>query len=244
MGFCARLLAILGLAAFAWPALAKKTGFTDPQRGVTMGYGLYLSILHHENVFDPVPALLASGTTSVGSEDVSLRPMKFGYFTTRGQAEVELYLRYLSNPRKQWSLEGGSTGNGFSEFRGYGFGANAGVALLQEPSFQVKFVLNAEYVSQRAKIHSVDTAQMIRLQTSSMLAGFGVQPEVWLFDLWALSLFAGYQYGFAREWGVAQNAVFLGRSFTEGTLSDPSGRASRAQFGGVLLEAALKLNFY
>ncbi|MEO5668869.1 MAG: hypothetical protein ABIR96_12485 [Bdellovibrionota bacterium] len=237
------LVAILAL--LSWPAFAK-TGFLDPQSGMTLGLGTYEHSIAGENLFDPVPALAPSGTTIAGSDTLRLLPAKIGFFTTRGNAEVEGYFRYMLNQRSPWTASGGQDGTGYTTFRSYGAGLNAGVSFLQESGFQMKATLNAEYVLQRASIEfrgssTTDTAQ---LATSSVLTGAGIQPELWLGDLWVLSLFAGYQYGFARTWNVSKSTTFMGRSFSQGGLDDANGVAAKAQFGGFLAELALKLNFY
>ena len=228
------------------PALAKNTGFLDSQSGLTLGAGTYKHWIDNVNAYDPVPGLAPTGTTTSGSDDILLLPLKAGYFLTRGNAEIETYFRYMINGSGTWTATGTQEGTGTFKFRSYGAGINAGVGLVQTDRFQLKFTLNGEYVLQRLKVNfkSASATEILSLQSTSLLAGVGLQPEIWLGDLWALSIFAGYQYGLKSNWSVAEAASFMGQARSVGEFSDSAGAKVPARFGGFLGEITLKLHFY
>jgi hypothetical protein len=238
--FCACLLFI------SWELQARKTGFKDTQTGISMGVGTYQHWLPNDNAYDPVPALALAGTTTKDSDKIYLLPAKFGMFIHTGRTQIEGYFRYMLNTRHPWSAEGGINGTGHITFRSYGGGLNLGTSLAQSNRAQINLVLNGEYILQRARLDFTDgsTAQKLQLASTSLLAGAGLQPEFWLGDLWVLSLFAGYQYGFLRNWDVVEAANFMGAARSKGPLIDSNGNKARSQFGGFLFELALKLNFY
>jgi|GEM_PF-1410192 len=240
------LLGTVLCALLSHEVAAKTTGFTDNQKGLSLGIGTYTHPLANDNNYDPVPSLAPTGTTTSDSEKIKLLPAKLGIFMTRGSAEAEGYFRYMLNTRHKWTATGGVDGDGYVTFRSYGAGLNLGVALAQSSRAQIKLALNGEYVLQRANLSfdNSGSAELLKLKSTSLLAGVGLQPELWLGDLWVLSLFAGYQYGFLKNWEVAKAGNFMGRSHTEGALYDANGNAAHSQFGGVLLEVSFKLNFY
>jgi hypothetical protein len=245
MRFLARATALL-LFAVSTPALAKNTGFLDSHKGLTLGAGTYKHWIDTVNAYDPVPGLAPSGTTTSGSDAIPLYPLKAGYFLTRGNAEIETYFRYMINGSSTWSATGGQEGTGTFTFRSYGAGINAGVALVQTDGFQFKLTLNGEYVRQRLKLKFTSTSatELLSLQSTSLLAGAGLQPEFWLGDLWALSIFAGYQYGMKSNWSIAKAGAFMGQARSAGEFSDSAGAKVPARFGGFLGEITLKLHFY
>ncbi len=245
MRFSARATALCLLFGSA-PALAKNTGFLDSQSGLTLGAGAYKYWIDTVNAYDPVPGLAPTGTTTSGSDGILLLPLKAGYFLTRGNAEIETYFRYMINRSGSWAATGTQEGTGTFTFRSYGAGINAGVGLMQSDRFQLKLTLNGEYVLQRLKVNftSASAAEILNLQSTSLLAGVGLQPEIWLGDLWALSIFAGYQYGMKANWSVAEAASFMGQARAVGEFSDSAGAKVPARFGGFLGEISLKLHFY
>jgi len=242
LGRILRVASALG----AFSVSAKNTGFLDPQKGLVMGVGTYKHWLANDNAWDPVPSLAPTGTSVSGSNGLLLLPTKFGFFMTRGSAEIETYARYMINRSGGWSSSGTFDGSGSTNFKSYGAGLNAGVAVFRANRFQLKTTVNIEYVLQRATVGftSASDTDLLKLSSTSLLAGAGIQPELWLGDLWVLSLFAGYQYGFDRKWNVSEAGTFMGRTHAVGELKDALGRSVKAQFGGFLAEVALKLNFY
>jgi len=228
------------------PAATKVTGFLDSPKGVTLGSGTYYHWLPNDNKFDPIPALAPAGTTVTGSENQFLLPSKLGAFIQKGKIAFEGYFRYMPSLRRSYTATGTQDGTGYITFGSYGAGLNLGVAMLQRNRFQINFVLNGELVFQRATASFSPTAggtDTIKIKSTSNLAGIGFQPEIWLGDMWTLSIFAGYQYGFLKYWEVEKAATFMGDAKTVGALVDSSGQASKAQFGGFLFEATLNLSF-
>lgn len=244
MKFFQALGATLVFASALPVAHAKKTGFLDAQQGIIMGIANY-QYLSGKNAHDPVPFLAATGTETSGSAAIQFIPIRAGLFITRGNAEVETYLRYMIAQKGTWAASGGQDGAGTTAYKSIGAGINAGVAIYQLNSFQLKTTLNAEYVMQKASLTFEDSVgtDKISLGTNSLLAGAGLQPELWLGDQWVLSLFAGYQYGFEQPWNVSKDTSFMGRTHSQGALLDGAGDPATARFGGFLIEIALKLNF-
>lgn len=238
----------VAFAAVLWcaPIFAKNTGFLDSHNGLTLGAGTYKHWIDTVNAYDPVPGLAPTGTTTSGSADIRLLPLKAGYFLTRGNAEIETYFRYMINGSGSWAATGTQEGTGTFTFRSYGAGINAGVGLMQRDKFQIKLTLNGEYVLQRLKVNftTASATELLSLQATSLLAGVGLQPEIWLGDLWALSVFAGYQYGMKSNWSVGKAASFMGQARSVGELSDSAGAKVPSRFGGFLGEISLKLHFY
>ncbi len=240
-----RPLALAACAFLTGEAFSKVTGFTDNKGGLSMGAGRYYYWLSNDNAWDPIPSLAPTGTTTTGSDSIQLLPAKLGYFFSRGKLELEPYFRYVLNRRASWTASGSVEGTGYVTFRSYGAGMNVGLSAVEYSRFQLNFVLNAEMVLQRAHLDFVSTGtQDILLTSSSLLAGGGIQPELWLGDLWVLSLLAAYQYGFPRYWSVAKDTNFMGEARSEGELTNSAGAKVPARFGGFLFELALKLNFY
>lgn len=239
----AACLLLLFLSA---PAQAKVTGFMDGPKGVTLGGGLYYFLIDNNNRFDPIPSLAPTGTTITGSANQLLLPAKVGFFMQRGKLNIDLYFRYLANLRRNFTAAGNNTGTGYLTFSSYGAGANLGVALYQRNRFQFNFVGNGEVVFQRARATftpDVGAEENLKLKATSYLAGIGLQPEIWLGDMWTLSLFGGYQHGFDRYWEIEKAATFFGSGRSVGALLDANGNQSYAQFGGFLVEVTLKLSF-
>jgi hypothetical protein len=238
----------IGLLVFAIasPLAAQNTGFGGNKRGLSLGVGTYWHPLKNDNRYDPVPSLAPLGTNITDSNKIHLLPAKLGLYVARGRAQVEGYFRYMLNSRHRWTASGGLNGHGYVTFRSYGGGSNLGVSLLHSPRAKMDFVLNGEYVLQRASLNFLNagTNETLNLKTTSMLAGVGLQPELWLGDLWVLSVFAGYQYGFIKNWEVAKASNFMGVARSTGPYSDAHGNPATAQFGGALVEISLKLNFY
>jgi hypothetical protein len=208
--------------------------------------GTYVGGAPLENGHDPVPSLLADGDEAT-SGGIQLLPLKIGYFMTTGPLEFETYFRYMINRTHTWDVEGSVTGTGSTSYRSYGGGVNAGVTFFEQSKFQMNLLFNGEYVLEKARLNFMPEAggnEPLRLSTTAMIIGAGVQPEVWLGDLWVLSLFAGYQFGMESTWSVDESKDFMGRNFPAGDLQDSSGAVAASQFGGFLFELALKLNFY
>lgn len=241
------LILALALASFSNTSIAAKvTGFTDSPKGITLGAGTYYFWLPNDNNYDPIPSLAPAGTTIANSNLEFLLPSKIGFFVQRGKVSFEPYFRYMLNLRKSFTASGTTVGTGYMTFGSYGYGANLGVSMLQKQRFQVNFVANGEIVFQRATVtfsESGGGTDKLKIKSTSTLVGIGLQPELWLGDMWSLSIFAGYQYGFLKYWDIEKAATFMGDPKTVGPLLDSDGNQTKAQFGGFLIEATLKLSF-
>ncbi len=234
--------------AFGLEALAVKTNFMDPHRGLSIGMGTYARSLYSSNIFDPVPALNSSGTTPAGTEDYYLLPAKMGYFREFGVAIFETYFRYMLNSSSPWTATGSSAGDGNTLFKSKGLGVNAGIMVANSESVRLNLTFNAEYMFQTAEVSFTPTGGVkstLILKSSSFLFGGGLQPELWLGDLWVLSTLVAFQYGYpSATWKANNAATIMGSAYTAGAITDPeTGTAAKANFGGLLIEVGLKLNF-
>ncbi len=244
--FKLKLVVAFIAGAVSLQARAKVDGFQDSPKGVTLGTGTYYFWLPNDNKFDPIPSLAPAGSTVADSENQFFLPSRIGFFIQRGKLNFEGFFRYMLNLRRNYTVTGGNTGSGYMTFGSYGYGLNFGIALMQSQRFQLNFVGNGEMVFQKATATyspSTGGTDTIKLKSTSQLIGVGLQPEIWLGDMWSLSLFGGYQYGFLRYWDIASAASFMGDAKAIGPLVDANGSRTKAQFGGFLFEATLKLSF-
>jgi hypothetical protein len=197
----------------------------------------------HPVSFDPVPELAGSGTTISGSASGHLIPIKLGFFVDRGPVTIEVYGNFLISKSFSWTASGARSGTGTSTYHGYGIGFALDYAFVRTPRAKLGLVFNTEYSSQDATIDFSDGSS-IGLHANSILAGVGIQPELWLADLWVLGLFAGYEYGFPKYWSASKAATFMGTPYATSVVDDSKGNPIHSNFGGFLASAFLKLNFY
>jgi hypothetical protein len=172
-----------------------------------------------------------------------LIPIQFGFFKTSGPLSIEGYLRYVINIQGAWTATGTDLGTGSTKYASTGLGLQSGFAFHTSPRFKAEIVGLLEYISQKVHLSFSDSTA-IDLRSTSYLMGAGLRGQVWLGDLWVLSLLAAYQYSPQSTWNVYENALFMRRNHSAGALKDPNGNGVASKFGGVALEATLKLNFY
>lgn len=158
-----------------------------------------------------------------------------------------VYAIYMMNLRSAWTVAGTPDGAGSTQFTSYGAGAEISLPVYNIDIMRMNFAINGEYVRQKARLTFIPTSggtDILDLSTTSYLVGVGFEPELWLGDMYALSLFAGYQYGLNQTWQVAKDATFMNNPFVVGALTNPtSGSGLTSQFGGFYLAAGLKLHF-
>lgn len=236
----ARFLA-LGLLAFALSPKthAAKTNFLESHSGVQFGAG---TTFLRPNDSDPIPQLGPTGTNFSGSNKSYLMPLKFGFFKEGQRLNIEIYGRYVMNLKPEWTASGSLTGTGQSSFHSYGGGLQIGYPILAGPRFQTLVVGNAELIWQKLHVNFSDFSQLDLSSTATLMGG-GLQSEIWLGDLWVLSLLAAYQYSLLGQWNVATTGTFMGVSYPAGVLHNSNGDTVNSRFGGFLFEASLKLNF-
>lgn len=238
------LLALAASSLWLSPgAHAFKTNFMDPHRGLEIGGGTYSHPLANDNLFDPVPRLAPSGTTVTGSNLYYLLPLRLGVFLEKGRIGGELYVRYMLNTTKAWTAAGTLSGSGSTKFSSVGGGGGAYIVMVRYPRFRLLTTASAEYVLQRAAL--TFNSEVFHASVVSVLAGVGLQPELYIGDLYSISFLAAYQYGLARYWNAAAAGTIFGQTYAKGQIASPiDGGNIKASFGGVQLELMLKLNFY
>jgi hypothetical protein len=226
------------------PSFARKTNFLESHKGLILGAGTYYHPTANDNLFDPVPELAPAGTDVAGSKNGYLLPIKVGLFAEAGtRAAIEVYFRYMMKTSAPFTASGGNTGTGKTAFSSWGGGGSLSIIAVRKAKVRMLLTLNGEYVFEKAKI--TFNNEVLSLSAPAMLIGLGVQPEVYLGDLYALSMFIGYQYGLAQKWSVAAAGTMFGQAYTAGALTSPlTGAPIKSQFGGLLLEANLRLNFF
>ncbi len=225
-------------------AFAKKIGFGDSGKGVTLGGGLFVEFFDRDSDWDPVPKLAPTGTDISGSGDLKRLPLRAGFFLQRSNAYIEPYLRYILNTGGDWTASGGLDGDGTTSFASLGGGLKVGVAVHRSDLFQVLIVAQGEAVSQRVTLGFDGDDDPLSLGNLSLMGGGGLQPELWLADLWSLSVFVGYLGGQESPWEATKAGTFLGVDHAVGALKDSDGNAIRSKWGGFLIEATMRLNFY
>ncbi|MBS1984596.1 MAG: hypothetical protein JST16_10535 [Bdellovibrionales bacterium] len=226
---------------------AARAGFDDRDHffGLMMGAGTYFHPIASQSLFDPVPALAPTGTTVAGSQNVRLLPLKLGFFKELpGRTFVEAYARYTLSSGGAWTTTGTLEGSGTTKFYSVGAGMNFGFTFFMRSRFRMQFLANGEYVKENAALTYTTGGPAERLSVTSggSRAGIGLRPELWLGDMWVLSLLTAYQYGFKSQWSAAKASTFFGVD-QSGPLKDANGALIPAQHSGVLVEACLKLNF-
>jgi hypothetical protein len=234
-----------GLNAISCWAL--KSDLSREQSGLTLGGGIYQHYLPNDNAFDPVPGLAPSGVTVTGSETLYIIPARMGYFSDRKVGGYAIYGRYIASTGSSWTASGDLEGTGSTRFGSIGIGAEATAFLLRGTRFRLGLTANSEYILQKMTLSFTPTggtASPFNVSAESVLIGLGLKPEMYLGDLWTLSIFSGYQYGLSRTFEASAAGSFFGISHAAGTLTSPTtSSAIPSQQGGFLFEAILKLHF-
>jgi len=226
---------------------ARKSDFTESHTGLYSGAGTYFHPLPNDNLFDPVVGASPATATITNSKSTYLLPMRLGIFKDSPRGNFMVYGIYMINLLSSWTVAGTPEGTGTSIFSSYGIGAEAGIPIQNSSHFRLLLVLNGEYLKQRVQLKylpSTGGTSLLDLNVPSYLVGVGIRPEVWLGDSYALSIFAGYQYGLVQKWNVGAETAFMDNVLAAGKLLNPtSGSEVSAQFGGIFVAAALKLHF-
>jgi hypothetical protein len=238
-----RALLFLAILLVAAPAFARKTDFMESHKGLVFGAGIYMHPSANDNLFDPVPELAAAGTTIAGSKSGYLIPIKFGVFVEGGnKVIVELYGRYMMNTGS-WTATGNFTGTGTTRFKSYGGGGSFSIISARTKKLRLLVTFNGEYMFEKADL--TFPGAELSVKSPGLLAGIGLQPEVYIGDLYILSVFLGYQYGLSKVWSAAADGAIFGTNHSAGVITSPlTGGTIKSQFGGLLIEANLRLAFF
>ncbi len=237
---------LIFLCAFSLSAQARKNSFTEPHKGLTLGGGTYFHVLPNDNKWDVSESLETAATKTSGTSPIYLIPLRIGWYKETPVIGSEVYYRRLTNSPKKWTTTGEITGTGITSYTGNGAGWTGYVRLWGISWFRVSMSINTEYMFHAASVkfsaENVDPEEL-NVTVSNLLFGGGFEPEIYIGDNWALKLHVGYQYGMAGDWTVPKGGgKAIGRTYAEGTLKDPiEGSAVQAQFGGLLVEASLRL---
>jgi hypothetical protein len=149
----------------------------------------------------------------------------------------------MLNTSSTWSTTGGVDQDGKTTYKSYGAGALISGTAARYESFRLNLAASAEYILQRATLTSLN--EKLSLSGRSILLGPSLQSEIYLGDLWVLSLHTGYHYGFpGNEWSAVSASTFLGQSVPSGALSSLGNGAVKSDFGGFFAEINFKLLLY
>ena len=237
------LLLLCGMCAQNSSAVSKN--FDETLTGISMGGGTYIESGLGRINYDPIPDLGGTYTTLGDTNKYYLLPLKMGYYIAKPYTQFELYARHLRSTLGAWYGSGSNAGNGTTQFASWGVGALLGAALARHARFRWSLIGMAEYMFHKATLNyhlSGGSDEILRIKSSSAQVGGGFLGEIYLGDLWMLNLTAAYIYAMDASWSAVSAATFMG-SAQSGTLSDNSGSKIDAIFGGILIEASLRLAF-
>jgi hypothetical protein len=238
-----RQVCVILAAITATDATARKTNFLEDHQGFTLGAGTYWAPIASQNIYDPVPQIAPSGTEVQGSKGSFLIPGRLGYFRELGRSSFEFYGRYMINTRHTWTTSGSIDTSGQTLYNSFGAGALLSGTAARYSHFRINVTASAEYMFQRATLRN--GADTLTLKANSILLGPGLQWELYLGDLWVLSLHTAYHYGWPTyTWSAAKAAQFLGQNIAQGNLSSLGRGAVKSHFGGFLAEVGFKLLLY
>jgi hypothetical protein len=221
------------------PAFARKSSLAENQKGVLLGGGLNFFWLPNDNKWDPVPELAPAGTTVTGTDSGFVLPISIGIHYSTPAFGFEFWCRYIASMGNSWSATG-VEGAGSSTFASVGGGGQLTIYPYNNGWFRFGVAGIAEYVKQKLELQFVPTSggtQYLWLTAPSVIFGGGVQPEMWLGNMWALALFFGYEYGMTKTYTALKAGELFGVSYAKGDGSIAT------QNGGFLLEARLRLGF-
>jgi len=237
--------AALALAATTTPA-ATPRGFAPDQSGFFLGGGAIVPVFVHENRYDPLPAWIGPDAGLSGSTQPFRIPGKAGFFWNLTRIEFQAYGRIVLNAASTWtSVSPG--GSGEAAYRSYGAGFQTSYFPLATAGVRVGFAASAELVLEKLNLRfrpDTGRTQIADLSATAKLVGVGPLVQIWLGDLWALEISSLYQFGLPGTWSLGQATDFLGGTRSAGALRNfLDGGAVPADFGGLLLEATLRLTF-
>jgi hypothetical protein len=244
-GPCILVLMALCVAPCVW---AKKRNFKQAQRGVTLGAGVYNQHLRHYNRYEPVQGLAGPDYSFNGLTDTSIFPFRLGLFHSTQSTHAEVFFRYVHH-QTNWEVLGDKPGIGQSTIKGRGAGVLLGMRVAGSDSFRIMLGGMAEYVQHKALIeHDPDAGatETLRLSSTNILVGPALMTEMWLGDLWSLSLLSAYEYGVGTTWRVSRSGELFGVQRGAGTARNNDRMANPiiSEFGGFLTELTFKLSFY
>ncbi|NCN27464.1 hypothetical protein GW915_07800 [bacterium] len=229
---------------------AVKTSFNDQQRGLVFGIGRsFPSLSPHSTQFEPVKQLSGEDDNFTKLQDYALYPSRIGLFWGGPFNTFHLYGRYLFNNKKTWNKLNAPTGVGRTTIKGMGVGAGLDLMLTGDTAARLMLSLSAEYIKNKAILAfqpDLDNKETITLNSSNYLIGAGITGELWLVDMWVLSLTTGYQHSLGGTWSVKSpggDFFDVPRESTTLYLEDGTTEAT-SRFGGLFVEATLRLNFY
>lgn len=229
-------------------ASARVTNFTEPHSGFSLGFGTAYKLINTMNDSDPVPELVPAGTEVAGSASPKNYLLKMGFFRDRARVGVEPYFLAIIGMAGDWTSTG-VEGAGRSSFTGWGGGVNVAVHFAKWSRVRMSGRLDGQFLKQTLTIAFANTSASVdeglRLSSTALTAGAGLQTDFWLGDLWVLSLAGGYRHGFPRTWGVSQAGSLFGVAQGGGTATNPlDGTPVKSDFGGFYAELGLKLAFF
>lgn len=225
------------------------TDFRDHHVALTLGAGAIVERLPNDNQFDPIPELAPSGVDIANSDNTYLIPARMGFSIDRPWANFEIFYRKLFNSKYTWTSTGGAfEGSGASNYNADAVGGTFAVRLTGGEKWRIMGAFTGEYGTYTNRIsfrYSDGTEEGVKLKTAAQIAGIGIQPEIWLGDMWSAGLFAGYTYGWPLNWKAYSDGALFGQSFTKGAeVSGAStGSPVRVAFGGFTVELVMRLNF-
>ena len=231
-------------------AFAVNRDFASPSRGIMLGVGTYEAFGNKALALRaPIAEISPTGTDIVASHNLRLLPVTLGMFANQNRLLAEGFLRYWFALGNTWTAQGNQTGSGSTHYSSYGVGGRVGYALIQNTRYRLIFSAMGEYLSEQIALSFQDDvagAESLSLRSPTTLFGGGFQNEIWLGDLWTLSIFSGYQVGYSQDWNVTKDSSnFLGKAYTAGPLPEArTGNPVKPNYSGFLLEANFKLAFY
>lgn len=247
MGALQAIFVVLGLilAAETW---GYGTGLDKPHTGVSVGAGALLDLNQDVSAFDPLSAFENSSIEIQGSEFSSLRPIRMGFFTENSTYSLEFYGIYLYG-RKNWLVVSDNfEGTGRSSYQSFGLGSKLGLELFTSRIFRISLVGLMEYYWHHLELQytpeGADGYQPLGLSTNNYNYGWGLEPELWLGDMWRLSFLAAYVRSGVANWSVDRAEFFIDKSRVKGELLNNEGATVGQKAGGLLLQLAFKLSFY
>jgi len=238
---CARLIFLVSILAFGARSFAYQTNLNDNHSGLAFAVGT-LDPSANAN-FDPITSMGPAGTRFSGTTDFRLMHYKLGAFRDLQKTYMEIYGLHMRNTVSTWSVAGSFSGSGKTNVSGKGVGISTALRMAGDARFRLMADFSAEYVWVTGKI-VMDTPSTILLTTKAINIGAGLRGEVWLGDMWTLSILGAYKYGIAQPWEVYEASSVMSTRYAQGVLQNRDGSTVNSNFGGMYGEASLHLSFY
>ncbi len=227
-----------GLGTFT--AQAYKTDFKKNHTGVGVAVGELRPALQ-QSAFFPTRSL-GSGEHYFSDTDASkVLNMRFGFFRDVQNSTVEIFASHYRNTVSHFSASGAAGGSGQANLSAWGAGVQSSLHFVRTARFRSSLNLSFEYATLNLKYQ---LGNELKLNTTILSPGLGWRNEFWLGDMWILSLLTSYQYSMPQDWKVSEDSIFLGKTYPKGTLTDQFGQNLKSRYGGLLLQASVRLAFY